>query len=380
MSRARVLRRVVAAVAVLMMVAVACGGDETDETPVASPPAASPTGEEPSLEFEGPNGEMPTPADELTLTQEEIDSVKSGSYTAALVWHENSEFIQAVEAGVEQGFSELGIEIVASTSAEFDAARQADNVETVLARNPDIIVTIPVDPVVAAQAFRPAVDQGVKLVILTVPPDGYENGTDFVGIVTGEVTEYGKAAAEMLGEALGGQGQVGWIFHDADFWFTNQRDQAFKDWLAYLHPDMEVVAEEGFSDPARTGDLATAMITQNPDLTGMYVAWATAASGVLEALRAAGRTEVKVVTNDLDPTLVIDMLQEANVAGIVANPAVAVGQKLAVMAAYGVLEKDAPDMAVVPPLAVTADNVTEGWQTEFAEEPPPEVQQVLDQS
>jgi ribose transport system substrate-binding protein len=184
----------------------------------------------------------------------------------------------------------------------------------------------------------------------------------------------------MLGQALGGQGQVGWIFHDADFWFTNQRDQAFKDWLAFLHPDMEVVAEEGFSDPARTGDIATAIVTQNPDLTGMYVAWATAASGALEALRAAGRTDVKVVTNDLDPTLVIDMLQEGNVAGIVANPAVSVGQKLAIMAAYGVLEKDAPEMAVVPPLAVTADNVVEGWQTEFAGEPPPEVQQVLDQS
>ena len=129
----------------------------------------------------------------------------------------------------------------------------------------------------------------MKIVVLTTPPAGYTAGEEIVGIVTGELTAYGKAAAEMLGESLGGQGQVGWIFHDADFWFTNQRDQAFKDWLAYLYPDIEVVDEAGFTDPARTEDIASAMITRNPELTGIYVAWATAADGVLAALRAAGR-------------------------------------------------------------------------------------------
>ena len=217
------------------------------------PDGTAAVGEAPSLDFSGPNGETPTPSSELELTDEEIEQVRSGGYTAALVWHENSAFIQAVEAGVREEFEELGIEVIASTSAEFDAAQQAANIETVLANNPDIIVTIAVDPTTAAEAFRPAVEQGVKIVVLTTPPAGYTAGEEIVGIVTGELTAYGKDAAEMLGEALGGEGQVGWIFHDADFWFTNQRDQAFKDWLAYLYPNMEVVAEAGFSDPARDG-------------------------------------------------------------------------------------------------------------------------------
>jgi ribose transport system substrate-binding protein len=330
-------------------------------------------GEAPSLEFSGPNGETPTPSSELELTDEEIEQVRSGGYTAALVWHENSAFIQAVEAGVREEFEELGVEVIASTSAEFEAAQQAANIETVLANNPDIIITIAVDPTTAAEAFRPAVEQGVKIVVLTVPPAGYTAGEEIVGIVTGELTAYGKDAAEMLGEALGGEGQVGWIFHDADFWFTNQRDQAFKDWLAYLYPNMEVVAEAGFSDPARTEDIANAMITQNPDLNGIYVAWATAADGVLAALRAAGRDDVAVVTNDLDENLALDMMQGGNVVGVVANPAVDMGRNLAIMAAYGVLDKDAPEMAVAAPVATTSDNLAEGWQAEFAEDPPQEL-------
>lgn len=345
-----------------------------DEVPDTTAPEA---GGEPSLEFTGPNGEVPVPSTELSLNDEEIAEVNEGGYTAAMVWHENSAFIQAIETGVTETFDELGIEVIASTSAEFDAAQQASNVETVLAQSPDIIVTIAVDPTTAAEAFRPAVEQGVNLVVLTTPPAGYTSGEEMVGIVTGELTAYGKGAAEMLGEALGGEGEVGWIFHDADFWFTNQRDQAFKDWLAYLYPEMEIVAETGFSDPARTEDIAGAMLAQNPDLDGIYVAWATAADGVLASLRAAGNNDVAVVTNDLDQTMALDMIQGGNVVGVVANDAVVTGNDLGTMAAYGVLGKEAPELAVTAPVPTTTDNIEEGWQAEFASELPADLADAL---
>lgn len=352
--------------------------DTTSDTEATTPPETTAAeGDEPSLEFTGPNGEVPVPSTELSLSEDEKQQVRDGDYTAAFVWHENSAFIQAVEAGVTETFDDLGIEVIASTAAEFDAAQQAANVETVLAQSPDVIVTIAVDPTTAAEAFRPAVEQGVHIVVLTTPPAGYTSGEEMVGIVTGELTAYGKGAAEMLGEALGGQGQVGWIFHDADFWFTNQRDQAFKDWLAYLHPEMEVVAETGFSDPARTEDIASAMLTQNPELNGIYVAWATAADGVLAALRAAGNSEVAVVTNDLDQTMALDMIQGGNMVGVVANAAVATGNDLGTMAAYGILGKDAPEMAVTAPVPTTADNLEEGWRAEFASDLPEDLAEAL---
>jgi ribose transport system substrate-binding protein len=373
MSTWKTARKVALLTLVFALVASACGGEEPTARQTPQPAVS-----EPSLDFRGPNGEVPTPAEELTLTPEELEQVQAGNFTAALVWHENSVFVQTIEAGLRDKFRELGIEVVASTSADFDAARQAANVETVLALDPDIIATIVVDPVTAAEAFRPAVDRGVKLVILTVPPDGYKNGEDFVGIVTGQATGYGKEAAEILGEAMGGTGKVGWIYHDANFWFTNARDQAFKDWLQFLYPDIEIVAEEGMADPNRTEDITTAMITRHPDLGGIYAPWAVPATGVLAALRAAGRSDIKVVTHDLDPDLTIDMLEGGSIVGIIANKTFEAGQTLALVAAYGVLEKDAPDMAVFPPLGVTADNVVQGWQAEFNEEPPPEVQAALE--
>jgi ribose transport system substrate-binding protein len=362
--RGKTWRLAVAATLAGSVVLTACGGG-SDATAKSHTPA-----KEPSLAFTGPNGEKPQTLDQLTLTDDEIAKVKAGHYKAAFVWHESSALVSATEKGAREEFKKLGVEVVASTEAGFDAARQADNVQSVLALHPDIIVTIAVDPTSAAAAFKPAVDQGVKLAVMTTPPAGYKSGKEIVSIVTGELTQYGKDNAQMLGKAIGGKGEVGYLYHDADFWFTNQRDQAFKDWTAHLYPDIDIVAEEGFTDPARTEDIANAMITKHPEIKGIYVAWATAAEGVLAALRQAGRTDVKVVTNDLEADLASDMMRNGNIVGIVGNSSVKTGYGLAVVGAYGVLGKKAPEMVANPPVAVTKKNIGDGWKSDYGTEPP----------
>ena len=357
-----------AVIAVLALTAGACA----EETTGGDKPAGT-TGQEPSRQFKGPNGETPTTADKVALTPDDIAKIKAGTYTAALVWHENSALIRAVEKGVRQQFDELGIKVVASTSADFDPAKQANNVESVLALNPNVIVTIAVDPTSAAAAFKKAVDRGTKIVVMTTPPAGYTSGKQIVGIVTADLTAFGKMNAEMLGKALGGKGKIAYIYHDADFWFTNQRDKAFKDWLAFLYPDIEIVAEEGFSDPSRTEDIANAALTRHPDLNGVYVAWATAADGVLAALRQQGRNNVKVVTNDLEASLAADMVKDGNVVGIASNGSVRLGKTLGVVAGYGLVGKKAPVMTVGSPLAATKENVADAWRDDYGEDAPAEV-------
>lgn len=346
-------------------------GCSTGATPAADTSSTPAT--EPSLEFAGPGGEVPGTLEELTLTEDEIAKVKEGKFTAAFVWHTASEFVTAVEKGASAKFEELGIDVIASTQADFDAATQANNLQTVLALDPDIIVTIAVDPTSAAATFQPAVDAGAKLVIMTTPPAGYTAGEEFVSIVTESLTQAGKINADLLGDALGGEGEIGYMYHDADFWFTNQRDQAFKDWTAYSYPGMKIVAEQGFTDEAATQEVAAAMIARNPNLKGIYVAWATAAQGVLAAIRDAGRSDIKVVTNDLDATLAADMVNGGNVVGLVGNGSTSIGEGLAIDGAYGVLDKDAPALVAVTPMGATADNIVEAWEDDYGTKPPKSV-------
>jgi ribose transport system substrate-binding protein len=356
-------------------------GAPTSEAPVVEEPAAEePTAEEPvevDLKTTGPGGEEATMSSEVSLTAEELAEVAEGTYTAALLWHTSAAFTEAVSKGVYDAFEEMGIEIVAETNAEFDSAKQASDVETVLALEPDIILSLVLDPVSGARAFQPAVENGVQLVFLSNVPEGYVHGEDYVGIVTDDLAGMGIAAAELLGDAMGGEGKVGYIFHDAAYYVTNQRDQGFKTWIEAKYPGIEIVAEEGMADPTRAEELASAMLTRNPEITGFYTPWATPADGVLAALRAAGRDDVKVVTLDLDTNVALDMVEGGNVAGIAADLAYELGRTMATEGAYGLLGKEAPPFTVVPAIKVTADNVVEAWNQSLAQNPPAEVLDVL---
>ncbi|MDE0699309.1 MAG: substrate-binding domain-containing protein [Acidimicrobiaceae bacterium] len=339
--------------------------DTTDETPTADPPVT-----------QGPNGEPASPSSEIVLNDDEVAEVQAGGYTAALLWHTSGAFTDAVSQGAHDAFAELGIEVIAETEAGFDAAQQANDVETVLAQNPDIIISLVIDPVSGAEAFRPAVDAGVQLVFLSTTPEGFVQGEDYVGLVTDDLAAMGIAAADLLGEALGGEGKVGFIFHDAAFYVTNQRDQAFKSWIEINYPGIEIVAEQGLADPAAAEEIASTLLIRNPALDGIYAPWSAGpADGVIAALRAAGASDVAVVTMDLDTNVSLDMVEGGNIVGIAVDEAYELGRTMATEGAFGLLGKSVPPFVVVPGFGATADNIVEAYRQSLAADPP---QQVLD--
>ena len=323
----------------------------------------------------GPAGESATPSSEVTLTDEDIAALQGQGHTAALLWHTSSDFVNAVSAGATDEFARAGIEVAVTTDAGFDAAKQRSDIETALAAGPDVILALPLDPVTSAEAFRAAVNEGVKLVLLSNLPSGYKHGTDYAAIVTDDLFQMGKQAADALAAAIGPEGEVGWIFHDADYYVTNQRDNAFKTTIETDYPGLKIVAEQGISDPARAEELASAMLLQNPGLDGIYVTWAEPADGVLAALRAAGNRDTKIVTLDLSEPVALDMVRGGNVVAIVADEAYELGRTMAAAGMKALLDQEVPPFLVAPALTVTRENLAEGWQQSLRRAGP---QSVLD--
>lgn len=323
----------------------------------------------------GPTGESATPSSQITLDDAQAAELKGMGLKAALLWHDQSDFVNAVTAGASGEFARLGIEVVATTSAGFDSARQLADVETALALDPDIILSLPLDPVASAAAFRNASEAGVKLVFLSNLPSGYAHPADYAAIVTDDLFQMGKQAADILAASMGGKGSVGWIYHDAAYYVTNQRDNAFKTTIQGSYPEMQIVAEAGISDPARAEEIANAMLLQNPGLGGIYVTWAGPAEGVMAALRATGNTTTRIVTLDLSEPVALDMVKGGNVAGIVADEAYELGRAMAAVGARAVLGVENPPFIVAPALSVTRDNVADGWKTSLGIDAP---QSVLD--
>ncbi|HEV2502890.1 MAG TPA: substrate-binding domain-containing protein [Mesorhizobium sp.] len=318
----------------------------------------------------GPHGEKPTPAASMVLSQDQEQKIRDGKFTAALVWHEMSEYTNAVNRGAQDEFKRLGIEVVAQTDAGFDGARQKADVETVLAKKPSIIVSLPVDPASAASVYDPARSAGVKLAFVDNSPAGYVHGKDYVTIVSDDLFQMGNKAGIAMAAALGKKGKVGYIFHDADFYVTNQRDGAFKATIEKDYPDMKIVAEAGMADPARAEEIAQAMVTQNPDLDGIYVTWAEPALSVLSTLRNAGNTHTRIVTLDLNEPAALDMVKGGNIAALVADEAYDIGVTVARAAAGSLVGKVAEPFLVVDSLAVTKETVAEGWKKSLHKDMP----------
>lgn len=314
-----------------------------------------------SAQTVGPQGETATPTSEVTVSDALAAKLQGQGHTAALLWHDQSDFVNAVTAGATDEFARLGIEVVITTSAAFDAAKQRSDIETALARSPDIILSLPLDPVTSAAAFQEAREENVALVFLSNLPSGFEHPTDYAAIVTDDLFQMGKQAADALAASIGKEGTVGWIFHDAQYYVTNQRDNAFKTTIENDYPNIEIVAEAGISDPARAEEIANAMLLRNPDLSGIFVTWAGPAEGVLAALRANGNTDTKIVTLDLSEPIALDMVKGGNVAAIVADEAYELGRAMAAAGARQLAGEETPPFVVAPAVTVTVDNVAEGW-------------------
>ncbi|GAA1791635.1 substrate-binding domain-containing protein [Planosporangium flavigriseum] len=318
-----------------------------------------------TIETRGPDGETPVWYRDVKLTPEEVEKVKKGNYRAAIVWHTSSPFMNALATGVKETFEQLGVQVIATTDANMDQPRLANDVQSVLALKPDLIVTIALDPVADFATFKPAVDQGVKLVFASVKPKDFKAGKDYISLVTYDLKGLGDVTAKALGDDLGGKAKIGQIFYDANFFVVNERERAFEQTLKAKYPGIEVVERAPMADPAKVEDIASAMIARHPDIKAIFAPWDTAAEGVVAALRNAGRQDIGVYTIDLGNTNALDMARGGLIKEMTSTLAVEFGHTLAISGAYGLLGKQAPPMAVVPAFPVTKKNLKQGWESTF---------------
>lgn len=331
----------------------------------------------------GPNGEDPSPASSVTLTDEELTKIKSMNATAAIVMHYGgNDWAQAQINGLRTQFGEMGIKVIAVTDAGFKPEKQVADIETIMAQKPSIIVSIPTDPVATAGAYKAAADAGVKLVFMDNVPAGFTAGKEYVSSVSADNYGNGVASAHLMAKALGGKGEIGLVFHAADFFVTKQRYEAFKATIASDYPDIKIVAEQGIGGPDFSGDAdkaASAMLTSNPNLNGIWAVWDVPAEGVISAARVAGRDDLVITTIDLGENVAISMAQGGFIKGLGAQRPYSQGVTEAKLAGYGLLGKKAPAFVALPALPVTKETLLEGWKAVYNAEPTANVKASLGQ-
>jgi ribose transport system substrate-binding protein len=167
----------------------------------------------------GPNGATGQPASVLSFTDEEIKKLQAGHYSVALLFQTSSDWANAVTLGAEDELKTLGIEVAGLSNSNYSASDQSHAVGTMLAKNPSGIVVWPVNPDELRPALQKAADAGVKLALISNMPSGFREGKDYVGLVGDDLFAMGQKTAQGLAKAIGEQGDIGFLYFDANaYW------------------------------------------------------------------------------------------------------------------------------------------------------------------
>ncbi|MCI8317047.1 MAG: substrate-binding domain-containing protein [Lachnospiraceae bacterium] len=319
---------------------------------------------------EGPNGEVPESAALLGLTEEEVATLKEGNYTAAICWHQGGDtYITKHTQFITELFAEVGIEVVAVTDAGLSTEQQVADIETVIAMKPDIIIGEPVDAVGTRDAWQKVTDAGIALVFMDASGEGMTAGTDYVGCVSSDNYGNGVIAARLLADAIGGEGKVGMCYRNVNLYPVEQRKIGFMDTMAAEYPDIEIAEATPCEAAVDCEDAMNAMLLKHADLKGAFGWYDEPCVVISAAARTSGKDEFAVTGCDLGEDVALALAQNDMVAGIAAQRIKAQARALAILGCYGILEKEAPAFVAVPGLAVTHDNVVEGWEECYGEQP-----------
>lgn len=109
----------------------------------------------------------------------------------------------------------------------------------------------------------------------------------------------GKTAAGLMGEIIGGKGQVAVISGHISNPSLNNRARGFQSELCREFPDVELIgARYSYDDDWVAAKIVEELLEQYPELAGIYIT-GPGVKGICETLKEKGRQkEVKVIGND----------------------------------------------------------------------------------
>lgn len=330
----RDLRRLLAVVGALVLMATACGDDSDDSEEAVEPPSDAETSE---------LGETVTIAASVPPTDHGwLGQVAAKAQEAADQW-DDVEF-ELVEAD--------------------DADDQASQIQTLINEEPDAIVVLPYDGDQLTPVAEEAMEAGIPVVNvdrLFATPEAAR------ATILGDNYDIGVKAAQFLSEQLDCEGNVVEIQGVAGISVTEDRTAGFADTIEELCGDgIEIIAQQPADFVADQGlQVMEAILQAEDDIDAVYTHDDDMAEGVVAAIENAGREDEMILTGVGGSCNAFNRIEEGGLyaASYLYSPTMAGSAvNMARLIAQGrgfadLLEPEVPARVVVPPTQVTQDNV-----------------------
>lgn len=340
------------------------GNDSADNTTNDTADDTQDTGSELSATVQQLYAEFDAAMEEqIGLMPESFGDIKVGAVVISLTnqfWVNMKDFYEA--AG-----EELGIPIDVQTgTTEGDTASQLDVLMTMADMDYDVIIVSPIDGTNLIPGIVKCNENGVKVINLGPGVDTEalaEAGGHLDATITVAFTEQGETVANDMISRLPDGGQVAIIAGLAGAGQSEGRTSGAKE-VFEATEGIELVAVQNCDwDATLAYDATKALITEYPDLKGIFCCNDTMALAAVEALAAEGKEDVLVYGVDFT-----DDARAAIMEGTMTGSMSYSSQrytKAALQMAVMLNEGETFDSSIYLPLTlVTVDNVNdlEGWQ------------------
>lgn len=217
---------------------------------------------------------------------------KDGDYEIGLsISTLNNPFFVALKEGAEEQAKEMDATLTVA-DAQNDAAKQVNDVEDMIQKGMDLILINPTDSEAVGAAVQAANDAGIP--VITVDRNA-ETG-DVVAHVASDNVAGGQLAGDYMVELVGEGQKVVELEGIPGASATRDRGQGFNE---AIDGKLEVVAKQSANfDRAEGLTVMENILQDNKDIVAVFAHNDEMALGAVQALEAAGMSDVKVIGFD----------------------------------------------------------------------------------
>lgn len=225
------------------------------------------------------------------------------------------DYFNAIEQGAREAAKEVGAELIWDGPVDADVSKQAQMLDTWIARGVDVIAVAPNDPNALAPTLEKARERGIP--VITYDADSTESSRDyFVNQATAQ--SIGYALVDEMAEQIGGQGEVAIVTGSMTADNQNQWIEHMKTRIAEKFPQMNIVSTR----PSEEDQQLATQVTQDllkayPDLKGIFAITSVAFPGAALAVNQAGKSGQVAVVGLSTPKSMVEHVENGTVKTVI---------------------------------------------------------------
>ena len=228
-------------------------------------------------------------------------------------------FYDTLLSGMKAKAASLGMSVIYQGSPNFAPADQTPIVDAVCTKHPNALIVSPTDPVAMAPAINTCLSAGIPVITVDT---GLSNTSQLTSAITTDNDQGGTIAAQYVGKALDGKGQVALMSLSPTATTQVERISSFEKEIKADYPGITIIPVQYTAQATSSSEtVARAILAAHPQVKAFFGSAEPNAEGVAAALKALGLTgKVLNVGFDASPAEVT-LLKSGGINATIAQPA-----------------------------------------------------------